>query len=504
MAKIKIFTGGSSPEATSDLDLINNHVLDPSAGYDNVLAYAQQRMLMTLITARITEGRYTAPGNSDIKTNIGVIPEGELIDGNAWKYGIMGRIQKAVEIVGTGAIGTVTSGSATTGGFFTILLKDNLIYPGMNVSFYNGKMARCEQMPTGGQGAWSYYFHCNTGDTFDWATWVAPQMGTKTCFGAYTSYGERSLRGYGNAFYPDFYINHTTKQRKGMSVSGDVNVRKIWFEHNGETAGWVTEQNAQARAQFLLEDEFQKKWGVSTMRDIYGNLLTTPSKYDAETGYPIIEGDGAYTQIEGANDYNASGTDGWPVYDDIADMVLATKEKSNVLGGRLIYIIGSMYGLQKLSDIYAQANKNLTNMTYMISKEEMAQPGGVNFTGGYNFHSFNIAGCQVVGVEDPMMGDRERFPEVVNATGKTRMQHTFYVVDNSVDANTGLPNIEIRARGNGGINRNMVIGEFEGMTGGTKKPTSTVDAKSLDMLKENVIIVRNTKACGIITPTPGI
>jgi hypothetical protein len=504
MAKIKIFQGGSTQEATEDLDLINNHMIDPNAGYDNVMMYAEQRMLMTCITSRITEGRYSAPGNSDFKTKVGVIPQGELQDGNAWKYKIMGRIQKSVEIVGNSAVGTPTSGSPVTGGFFSIMLKNNLIYPGMNVNFYNGKMARCESMPTGGQGAWVYTFHCFVGDTFDWATWIAPQMGTKSCFGGYTTYGERSLRGYGNAFYPDHYINHTTKQRKGVSISGDANVHRWYQTPTGELIGWVDEHVAQARAQFLLEDEHEKKWGRSTMKDIYGNLLTSPTMYDAETGKPIITGDGVYPQIEGANDIDASGVDGWPVYDDIRDMVMATKEKSNVLGGRTLYVVCSMYGMQQLSDTYAQMNKNIVNPTYIVTKEEMNKPGGMDFTGGYNFKYFNIAGDTVIAVEDPMMNDRERWPEIVNATGLTRMQQTFYFLDNSIDSNTGLPNIEIRTRGSEGINRNLVICELEGMTGGTKRPTSTVDAKSVDMLKEDVIIVRNTKQCGIITPTPGI
>jgi hypothetical protein len=498
MAKIKIFAGQWSSDATSELNLINNHMLDPTGGYDTVIMMAEQRMLMTFIAAGVREGRYTAPADTDsARTKIGVIPDNELIEGTAWKYRIMGRIQKACEILGSAAVGTITSGSSTTGGFFSVTLKDNYGKPGMNAVFYNGKLARCMTMPTGGPGGYVYYFQCYPGDTFDWTTWVAPQAGTKTLFFGFTTYGERSLRGYGNVFYPDHFINHMTIQRKGISISGDANARVIWYDYDGEK-GWDWEENQQVRAQFLLEDEFQKWFGKSTMKDSFGNLLASPSMYDAETGEPIYAGDGLVEQISGANDMTTSGTDGAAVYDDFSDMITTIKKKSNTMNGKLYYFVTGSDGMQVASDVIAKFAKDQFNTTVMIDKADMNKIGGADFPVGYNFRTLNVAGNQIVFIEHPMFDDEQKFPRRLS-NGKLASSNTFYCLDNSTDA-TGRRNIEIKAKGRNGVNRNWVLFQDNGMTG-EGQARSSVDAKTSQMLKQNMLVCYNTKGCGILAPS---
>ena len=213
MAKIQITEGSWNAECTSELNLTNAHAKDPSAGYDKVIMYAEKRYLMTFITAGATNGAFTAARTTDAyKTRIPAIPTGELIDGKAWRYHIMGRIQKASVI--NSLIGTPTVGTDKMGGFFQLSLRDNYVQPDMNVIFYNGKMAKSTGVPSGTEGNYIYRFQCYPGDTFDWDTWVAPQVGQKTCFGGFSMHGERSLRGYGRVHYPQSFINHMTIQRQ--------------------------------------------------------------------------------------------------------------------------------------------------------------------------------------------------------------------------------------------------------------------------------------------------
>jgi len=101
-------------------------------------------------------------------------------------------------------------------------------------------------------------------------------------------------------------------------------------------------------------------------------------------------------------------------------------------------------------------------------------------------------------VENPMMDDDEKFPAKLS-NGKLRMSNTFYFMDLDTDEK-GRRNVEIRARGRAGVNRNIVYYWENGMTGeGT--PQSPVDAKAFHMLKENLLAVFNTKTCGILTPS---
>ncbi len=370
MGKIQISEGKWNRDCTTELNLTNANALSPESGYDKVITYAEKRYLMTFLTAGATNGAFTVSGTTKTMPNrIPKVPKGELIDGKAWKYHIMGRIQKKSVILGTAAVGTPTAGSTGYGGFFSLEMKDAMLQPDMNAIFYNGKMARVMGQPRRNAGGTLIYtFQTYPGDTFTWATWIAPQAGEKTCFGGFTTHGERSLKGYGRVFYPDQFINHMTIQRKGSAITGDANAERVlWYAYKnkaGKTAkGWIFWIEAQARAQFLLEDETQKWHGKSTMKDTDGNLLDTPGMTDLETGMPIIAGDGYIAQVEGANDFTASGTDGLPTYDDFKDAAVAMDKKSNNAGGKLYYAVTGTDGMNHAHDTILAYGKTYYNIS---------------------------------------------------------------------------------------------------------------------------------------------
>ena len=497
--KIKIEHGSVSEGDAQEFHLVQNHLIDPTKNIDRVIMYAEQRYLMTLLTSGARDGRYTAPGvtpsgGNTVTTKIKPIPQGEMVSSNAWSYKIMGRIQKASEIIGTAAVGTVTTATTTKGGTFALYLKDSYMTIGMNCVFPNGEHARVMTRPTGHDGRYLYRFECYPGKTFVWATWVGNMIGRKTVFGGYTTVGERSRRGYGNFHYPDRYIQHTTKQRKSISLSGDVNANEvIWYEINN-SKGFVFEAEAQMRTQFLLEDEYRLWWGESTMRDGYGNLLPRASMQD-EHSQDIVAGDGWVQQILGANDLETSGVSGIPTYDDFSDMIRTVKKKKNTISGNTWVVVTGTDGMQSAHDI-AAARYNV-GMPLIQQVNQSAKAGGAEPITGYNFKTLNIAGEQMIFVENPMMDDEEKFPAKLT-NGKLRISNTFYFMDLDVDSR-GRTNVEVRARGRAGVNRNIVYYWENGMTGeGT--PQSPVDAKAFHMLKETLLATFNTKTCGVMTP----
>lgn len=485
---------GSVMEADVDrFHLVKHHLLNEQDGVDKVIMYAERRTLMTFITAGVSEGRYTAPGyygKDTAQTYIKPVPKGQLTKNLAWKYKVMGRIQKASVIVGS--YGVPTAGTATTAGSFMLKMKTDELKPGQNCVFYNGKHARVQSHPQRTAGGFIYRFSNNKpGETFDYTTWVAAQPGAKTLFASYSTYGERSLRGYGRVHFGEMSINHMTTQRKGFSISGDADVEDVIWYSIADQKGFVFEAEAQIRAQMHLEDDYEKFWGESTYKDANGNLLDFPIQVDDETGQPIHKGDGWYEQIKGCNDLEASGSDGLPTYDDYVEMVKTIlKNDDEARGEKLIYAISGTDGFMHAHDVILAHDSQIYNLNMDMK--------GTDFkTSGFHFNKLRVAGTEVVFVRNPMMDDKERFPRRMS-NGKLAMACTTYIMDQTPDQ-TGRPNIEIRTRGNKGINRNMVYAWKEGMTG-RGKADEFVDAREFQMLKQDMLVCYNTKTQGIIFP----
>lgn len=498
MGKIKITSGSASDGEVNYHHLVSNHLLDPSKNIDKVIMYAEQRYLMTLLVSGATmSGQtvrgYTPSGGDSIKTYIPQVPQGELISGKAWSYHIMGRIQKATEIIGTAAVGAVVAATSSRGGSFKLYLKDNYIGMGMVATFPNMKQARVSTLPQGSEGKWLYSFDTFAGDTFSWDSWVNVMAGTKTVFGGWSAYGERSRRGFGNIHYPDRYVQHPTIQRKTIDLSGDVNAeRVVWYEYNGEK-GFAYEAEVQARQQFLLEDEFKSWWSKSNMRDTYGNLLARPYWQD-EKGDDVMTGDGYVELIKGSNDSTTSGSQGKPTYDDFGDMMTTLKRKTNKIRGNQWIVITGPDGKASASRAIAKEHGQSIQVNVSGTDKKI---GGPELAVGYDFSIMNVNGDQIIFVENPMMGDETKFP-LRMANGELVMSNTFYFMNRDI-LDGGDNNVQIRARGRSGVNRNLVYLWQNGMTGeGT--PDNPVDAKAFHMLKETFFAVKDTRAHGILTP----
>lgn len=487
MSKIQIVEGKWDQTCTAEKDLIENEIVYPEIS--DVIQYAEQRMVSTLICSGAKDPYQTAAGNDAVKTKIGSIPKDKLIGNSGYRYRVWGRIQKSTVI--NNQVGT--SGSDGT---FSLSMKDSYLVPGMNVFFHGNRFqARVMSAPTGSTGNMVYQFQSVDGTVFDYSTHVAPQQGEKTCFGGYTSYGEKSLRGYSRTHYPDMFINHTTVQRKSVSISGTANSTILWINKNG-MSGWMYEELRQARVQFLLEDEHAKWWGKSTMKDANGELRAESSLRDAETGQAITQGDGIFEQLEGVNVAYGSGTNGDPTLDDIEDLMTTMKRKANMITGNIWYIVTGANGMRILDRELKTEATTVYNMT--MNQNSSNAVGGPDVPVGFNFTKYNYNGNQVVAVEHPMFDDDERWSER-KADGELVMSSSMVFLDMSTQ--NGKSNIEILGRGAYGANRTMVSGKINGMTGSAMRKLgiqTPVDADENHLLKEDGIFIYRTRTCGIL------
>lgn len=478
--KIQVNNGAYDETCTVERNLTENQAKFPAIR--DVIQYAEQRMISTLIVS----GAKTDADIGHIPTKIGQIPKDKLVHSNGYRYRILGRIQKASVI-------NSQVGATTADNIFQLSMKDNYLYPGMNVVFHGNQFqARVMSGPSGSPGAFIYTFQSVSTELFDFAVHVAPQPGEFTCFGSFSSYGDKSLRGYGRTHYPDEFINHMTTQRKTIGISGDANTEVLWYSFNGKK-GWLFEKERQARLQFMMEDEFAKWFSPSSMRDANGNLLATSRLIDSETGEPIVQGDGIIPQIEGGNELDGSAADGQATLDDITDLMTTMEKKSNAVGGKVWYCVTGTDGYNRAQELLEDKASN----TYQIhiNKDGSKTPGGPDIEVGYNFNTYNVNGNQVIFVKHPMFDDEERFTER-GSDGKVIQSSQMIFLD--LSKVQGMPNMEIMTKGAYGINRSMVSAYLEGLTGRSGTIVSSVDAVEFNMLKQDGIFIYNTSSCGII------
>src|ERR1044072_1804164 len=268
--KIRTYTGKWSNTCVVSNNLTENQMKRPEVR--DIIEYAEPRMLSTLIVSNVQSDWQMK--SSSKKTNIGTVPDGALIGDNAYRYKVMGRIQRK-------SIINSVVGTPDTVGNFALSMKDNLLYPGMVVRFYTGLLARVQSGPLGAAGNYIYNFKTMNSQQFVFATHVAVQPGEYSCMGGYTAYGEGSLRGYDRGFFPDEYVNHLTIQRKTVEITGDALSDVTWIKVDGKQGGgWYFTEEKQAKMRFMRENEFNKWHGESTMRDQFGNLLMQSTTFD--------------------------------------------------------------------------------------------------------------------------------------------------------------------------------------------------------------------------------
>lgn len=474
--------GTFSADCTLESDLIRNQQKFPAIR--QMLERVDQRQLTTLLTSGAV-GPYGI--NLSKPTKFGKVKESQAIGDNSYRFNVMGRIQKAATIISQ-------VGSSGSDGTFQLIAKDNYAYKGQMCVFYGNRYsAMVMSEPTKVAAGWLYSFQHPQKEVFSWATHVAAQgTGTYTFFPSTTGYGEKSLKGYGRDQFPDTFIVDMTTQRKTVAISGDAATDVLWYEYmssNGPVKGWKFEKVRQAEAQWAMENEYAKIFGISTMKNTDGSRAAVANLVDNETGNGIIMGDGIEEQISGGNELYGSGVNGEATEDDFIDaMKLLTKQSdSSVSGVNIVFMTGI--------DGYYNAQRKMARFVLAQNAQLMQQvQGGAEIEVGYHITRMNFAGSSVCFVQHPLFDDELRFPERGN-DGQLIMSSTYIGGDlgSFMDSN-----IEIIPKGAYGVNRSDVKTTINGMTGLPGDAITEEDAWKMAMLKQDLLVIYNTKRWCII------
>ncbi len=471
---------------TMEYDLIRNQQKKPVIR--ELMEYAQRRALTTLITS----GAVTPYGiNNTERTKLNeVSTKGSPIASNGYQFPVMGRIETSSVII-------KQVGATQADGTFQLLMKDRQLVNGMNAVFNSRLVARVFGNPTGSAAAgYLYTFRTPGGDLFSFASDVTPQAGTKTCMGMYTSYGEKSLRGDSRTKFSDMFLNYTTIQRKTMGWSGTAKSQVLWVTYTGSdggtTKGFIPQEIAQGRATFVMENERQKLFAVSTMKNTDGSAkMTAPLD---ENGNPLIEGDGWEEQVAGGNVSQGSGINGEALVSDFADMMKKLEKNSDQISGCSFLSITGTDGFANAQTQMATLGQ-VVGQRFTTNLENSGKVGGQNVDSGYLFQSFNVNGNQMIFVKHPLFDDELMWTKR-GIDGNVLMSSTYFIMD--MNSEGGQRTMEILYKSANGVDRSNVEASFNGMTGSSEIALSEEDAGKYAMLKEDMLVVYNTQKCGII------
>lgn len=484
--RITINTGTWTDTCTQEFDLVANAAKRPAIR--EMMEFANRRALCTLLVSDVI----TPYGiDNTQKTKIpDAATKGTAIGNNGYQFSVMGRIEKPSVIIRQ--IGTTQAD-----GSFQLLHQDRHLYDGMNAVFHGGRfIAMVDGNPTGSaQTGYLYNYKSPSGDLFNWTTHVAGQVGTKTCMGAYTSYGEKSQKSDSRSKFADMFINHTTKQRKTIEITGDAASDILWMTYQGAdggtSKGWMYTALRQGQATFAMEDERQKWFGVSTMKNSDGTAKTSPPLNSH--GEPLIAGDGWEEQVAGGNVISGSGVGGQWTADDLKEALIQLELRGNKVGGNNYVGITGTRGYANVQEI-APTIAAEQNTTFFNQVTKDGRPGGPLIESGYEFSRLNLGGNSITFIKHPLLDDEFMWTERGD-DGNILMSSTVFIMN----LGTGEgKNMEILHKSANGVNRQNVTATLNGLTGSSEMTVSESDSMKYAMLKEDLMVVYNTNECAIL------
>lgn len=482
----RIVSGSFSEECTTENDLMRNQNLFPEV--KRMMYQVDQRQLSTFLTSGAV-GPYGINANVDSK--FGKAPEGTPIGSNNLQFSVMGRLDQPSTIL-------QQVGASGSDGSFQLLIRDKYIYKGHNVQFGNAGryQAWVTVEPTKTGAGYLYTFQHKQGEVFVYATHAAPNAnGQATCMAVSTSYGEGSNKGYSRTMYPDRFIVDMTTQRKSVSITGDAANDITWYDYMGQKgmvrAGWKYEAVRQGEALFAGENEYEKWFGISTMKNPDGTRRAVSPIVDVDSEGVVTSGDGVEEQIAGGNEIYGSGVDGNATAEDFIDLQKVLVKKSNSANSKVNLVF--VTGLDGFYNFQQQASRLAASLNGQIF--QTVAGGAENVQAGYTFTTINYGGSTITCIVHPMFDDIEKFP-ATGADGKSIMSGTYF--GGNLEGSRG-PNMEIIAKGGNGGNRSLITADLKGMTGiGSGTIITQKDADTYAMLRQDLIVIYNTQNWAVI------
>jgi len=399
----------------------------------------------------------------------------ELIGENAFRWSIIGRLNRPSTCTGTFA------GNGANFTSFTVEFEENYFNPNDVVRFADGTNAVVIGEPVPTAGGYTFTFRIQTNDAAANVAAAALAAGV-TANTVGSAFPEHSERGFENHVYPDWYINHLGITRKAKTISGSALTDITWVENNGQRLWFFTDQQY-VMEEYLWQNELDCWYSRSTV-DVNGN----PTIFDTN-GKPIYKGDGILAQIDSANidTYGPGQLTEKRLTDFLAQLMLNTGRKGNhwmVFTGTA----GKVAFHEAMKDLVYPGGNFVYNPA--VGKE---QEIGVNFT------TYNALGERMTLVHNPIFDDPNLHGNDIDpATGYPK--ESFRMVFMDMGVTDGIANVERKVKGAGGIDRGMIVKYIPGMVDPfdqkSMKAANGRDGFDCEYLSESCIVVRNPLSCG--------
>jgi hypothetical protein len=397
----------------------------------------------------------------------------ELIGDNAFKWSILGRLNRASTATG------VQVGTGAAHATFTVEFVENYFNPNDVVRFKDGTQAIVLGEPVVSGGGFTFTFKLQTNDPAAVLATSNTAVG-ETANTVGSVFEEGSDKGFENHVYPDWYVNYLTTSRKSKSITGSALTDVTWIENNGQRLWYFTDQNL-VMEEYLYQLELSRWYGKSTM-DINGVSQVTDTN-----GKPLVAGDGLLAQIDSANTdtYTGALTEDI-IVDFIANLSLNSGKKNNqwmVFTGTA----GKVAFHRAMRDLVFQGSSLIYDMD-----------AGRNLELGVHYTTYNALGHRITLVHCPLFDDPNLHTDIDAASGYPKESYRMVFMDMGVT--NGVSNVEVKVKGAGGVDRGMIVKYIPGMVNPFDQKSmvssNSKDGFTCEILSESGLIVRNPLSCG--------
>ena len=397
----------------------------------------------------------------------------ELIGDSAFKWAILGRLNRPSTCTGGGA------GDGLAHATFTVEFEENYLNPNDVVRFKDGTQAIVIGDLVASAGGYMATMKLQSNDAT--ATFAAANKAQgETANTAGSVFEEGSNKGYENHVFPDWYVNYLTTSRKSKSISGTALTDVTWIENNGQRLWYFTDQNL-VMEEYLYQLELSRWYGRSTM-DANGVCQVTDAN-----GKDLIAGDGVLAQIDAANTDTYTGELSEDIIVDfIANLSLNSGKKNN----QWMVFTGTAGKVA--------FHKAMRDLVYQGSSLIYDMDAGRNLELGVHYTTYNALGHRITLVHNPLFDDQQLHTDIDATSGYPK--ESFRMVFMDMGVTNGVSNVEVKVKGAGGVDRGMIVKCIPGMVNPFDQKSmiasNSKDAFTCEVLSESGLIVRNPLSCG--------